>query len=98
MCRVFADNGYKIEMLEERAGISSPDVNINGKLADLKSTKGAGNIVKYAHKAIKKQQAEILLFEFEQQSIEVEKELDKLRRKGINGFYYYKEEKKVHKL
>ena len=98
MCRVFADNGYKIEMLEEKAGISSPDVKINGKLADLKSTKGAGNIVKYAHKAIKQQKADIIIFEFEQQSIELEKELDKLRRQGINGFYYYKEEKKVHKL
>lgn len=98
MCRVFADNGYKIEMLEERAGISSPDVKINGKLADLKSTKGAGNIVKYAHKAIKKQQAEIILFEFETLSSKYIEEVEKLKRENIHGYFYVKRENKIRKF
>lgn len=98
MCRVFADNGYKIEMLEEKAGISSPDVKINGKLADLKSTKGAGNIVKYAHKAIKKQQAEIILFEFETLSSKYIEEIEKLKRENIHGYFYVKRENKIRKF
>ena len=98
MCRVFADNGYKIEMLEEVPRISSPDVLINGVPAELKSLTSYKQIVRRAKHAIEEQGAKMVLFELPLQSIEVEKELDKLRRQGINGFYYYKEEKKVHKL
>lgn len=98
MCIVFADNGYKMEMLEEVPRISSPDVLINGVPAELKSLTSYKQIVRRAKHAIEGQGAKIVLFELPLQSIEVEKELDKLRRQGINGFYYYKEEKKVHKL
>ena len=98
MCRVFADNGYKIEMLEEVPRISSPDVLINGVPAELKSLTSYKQIVRRAKHAIEEQGAKMVLFELPLQSIEVEKELDKLRRQGMNGFYYYKEEKKVHKF
>lgn len=84
-------------MLEEKAGISSPDVNINSKLADLKSTKGAGNIVKYAHKAIKRQKADMILFEFEKETKEVFTELEVLKSEKIDVLYYFKDTKVVYK-
>lgn len=98
MCQVFAKNGYKIELLNEVPGVSSLDVRINGISAELKSTKGHSNIVKYAKKAISKQGAEIVLFEFEGFGSEHINELKKLKEEGINVLFYIKGEDKVRKL
>lgn len=98
MSKVFAKNGYQIELLNELPGISSPDVRINGLSADLKSTKGHSNIVKYAKKAVRKQGAEIVLFEFEEFGSEHINELKKLKGEGINALFYIKGEDKVRKL
>jgi hypothetical protein len=40
------------------------DIYLNGIPADLKKTVGSGNIVKYAKKAVEKQGAQIVVFEF----------------------------------
>lgn len=98
MCEVFAKNGYRIEVLNEVPRVSSPDVRINGISADLKSTTGHGNIVKYAKKATRKQGAEIVLFEFEGFGSEHINELKKLKEEGINVLFYIKGEDKVRKL
>lgn len=98
MSNVFAKNGCQIELLNELLGISSPDVRINGISADLKSTKGHSNIVKYAKKAVRKQGAEIVLFEFEGFGSEHINELKKLKEEGINALFYIKGEDKVRKL
>lgn len=89
MCKVFARNGYQIEMLGETPGISSPDVRINGINADLKRTSSANNIVKYAKKAIRKQGAERLLFQFDAETSALHKELFDVKREGIKGFYFF---------
>lgn len=65
MCQTYARAGYRIEHLGETPGVSSPDVMFNGIPADLKRTKGGSNIVKYAKKAIGKQGAKMVLFQFE---------------------------------
>lgn len=70
MCCVLADNGYKIEMLQEVAGVPSSDILINGKKADLKATKSANNIEKYGKKAILEQDADLVVFEFEDISVQ----------------------------
>lgn len=98
MCCVLADNGYKIEMLQEVAGVSSSDILINGKKADLKATKSANNIVKYAKFAIRKQGADIVIFEFEEENEKVYKELQTLKRENIKCKYYFKNEKKLYDL
>lgn len=98
MCEVFAKNGYQIELLNEVARVSSPDVRINGINADLKSTKGHKNIVKYAKKAVRKQGAKIVLFEFEEFGSEHINELKKLKEEGIKALFYVKREDKVRKL
>lgn len=98
MCRTFAEGGYRIEHQAEQPGVSSPDVLIDGKPADLKRVSNHNNIVKYAVKATQKQGAEIVLFQIDKETDEVHKELDKIRRKGIKVYYFFTGSSKVHKL
>ena len=89
MSMVFAKRGYKIELLEEIPRIPSPDVKINGTLADLKRVSGHNNIVKNAKEAINKQGAKVVLFEIGENTKKVQEELDKLKRMGIKIHYYF---------
>lgn len=95
MAMTFAKAGYRIQMLEEVPGVPCSDIRINNVLGDFKSTKGAGNIVKYAHKAVKKQGADIVLFEFEEFGSPIIAEIEKLKKQGIHGFFYVKGEDKI---
>ena len=63
---------------------------INGIKADLKSTQGDGNIVKYGKKAIYEQDADIVVFEFEKMNFEIHQEINKLRNMNIHGMYIVK--------
>ncbi|WP_195484126.1 phage minor head protein [Bacteroides cellulosilyticus] len=98
MCLVFAHAGYRIEHLGETPGISSPDVTINGVAADLKRTKGSGNIVRYARKAVRQQGAKVVLFQFDEFNEAVRKELVALKREGIKAKYFVTGENEVHTL
>jgi hypothetical protein len=99
MSMVFAQNGYRIEMLKETPRIPSPDVRINGVTGDLKRVSSHNNIVKDAKKAIRKQGAEIVLFEFEKETQEIYSELLQLKKDGIPVYYYFSNEKnKIHEL
>ena len=98
MCLTFARAGYRIEHLGETPGVSSPDVTINGMAADLKRTKGSGNIVKYARKAVRQQGAEMVLFQFDEFNDAVRKELLSLKREGIRAKYFITGENEVHSL
>jgi hypothetical protein len=97
MSMVFARNGYKVEMLKERSGFSSSDITINGAKADLKRVSSHNNIVKDAKKAVRKQGAEMVLFEFEKETKEIYSEIKKLSGKNIHGRYYFTgEENKIY--
>jgi len=99
MSKIFAKSGYKIELLEEIPRIPSPDARINGILADLKKISSHNNIVKEAKSAVYKQGAEIVLFEFENNTKKIHEELDKLKRMNIKAYYYFTENKgKIHIL
>ena len=98
MCDTFARNGHWVEMLEEVAMVPSPDVMINDVPADLKSISSYKQVVKHAKHATRDQKAKIVLFEFHSRSLELEMELDKVRRLGIRGYYYYSDDGKVHTL
>jgi hypothetical protein len=78
MAMVFARVGHRVVMLEEIPGVSSPDVLIDGTPAELKSVKGHNNIVHYAKEAIRKQQAELVLIEFDVVNERTQKEIRKL--------------------
>ena len=96
MSLVFAKNGCKIELLEEIPRISSPDVRINGILADLKRVSSHNNIVKEAKKAVNNQGAKIVLFEFETENDKIHKEILKLQNVGIHGKYYFTKKYLIH--
>lgn len=98
MCLVFARAGYRIEHLGETPGVSSPDVTINGMPADLKRTKGSGNIVKYARKAVRQQGAEMALFQFDKWNDDFRKQLLILKKEGIKAKYFITGENEVHTL
>ncbi|GHV48021.1 hypothetical protein FACS1894181_02740 [Bacteroidia bacterium] len=89
MSLVFARNGYKIEMLKERSGVSSSDITINGIMADLKKTSSHNNIMSYAKKANRRQGAKIVLFEFEKETMHIKEELKKLKAIGIQVKYFF---------
>lgn len=98
MCIVLADNGYKVRHLGEISGVSSSDIIIDGVPADLKKTKSANNIKKYAKKAIEKQGANLVVFEFETKAKEIFLELENLRKKGRKVKYFFSGENIVRDL
>jgi len=99
MSRVFAQNGYRIEILMERPGFSSSDITINGIMAELKKTSSHNNMLKYAKKAIDKQGAKLVIFEFDKDTKKIQEELDKLKRMNIKVYYYFTGNKqKIHIL
>ena len=99
MALKYASFGFQIEHRYERPGYSSPDAFllrhgmgtfiVNGHLADFKSTKSSNNIVKYGEYAIKKQGAELVLFEFTHRAKGITNGIKALAQKGIHGYYYY---------
>lgn len=98
MAKVYAQNGYRVEMLGEADRDSAPDVLINGIKGDFKSTGSSNNIVKYAKKAFQKQGAYIVLFEIDAMTRDIYSELLKAKKKGGRVFYYTKEDEIVHEL
>ena len=95
MATTFAKAGYKVEMLMEVTRVPSPDVLINGVKAELKSVESYKKIVKHAKKAIDKQKAEIVLFEFETFGSDHIGELMKLKEMNIHGLYYVMGESRI---
>jgi len=99
MSLVFAKSGYKVELLEEIPRIPSSDARINGILADLKKVSSHNNIVNDAKKTIYKQGAKIVLFEFEEETEKIHKEIFQLQKIKIHGKYYFtKNHNKVYEF
>ena len=104
MCLRYAGFGFRIEHLSEFPGKSSPDVNIvhiphnsgvaiiNGKTAELKSLRGANNIIKRAKYSVFRQGAELVLFEFPSRNRVIDNTICSLSNLGIHGYYYYADE------
>lgn len=94
MCKVLARAGYDVRHISDVGG--GYDILLNGVPYDLKSTKSANNIARYAKHATKEQGAKGVVFEFEVMSYIIKKELDNLSRGGIHGFYFIKGKNDVH--
>lgn len=100
MCKVLADNGHDVEYLQ---GVNRPegqtyDITIDGIKADLKCiTGGAGNIVKYAKKALTKQGGEAVIFEIPSHDIQFYKAITEARRKCEGRIFFYIIDEKVLK-
>lgn len=92
MCKVLADNGHDVEYLQggDRPTGQTYDITIDGIKADLKCiTGGAGNIVKYAKKALTKQGGEAVIFEIPSHSPEFYAALAEARRKCTGKIFFY---------
>ncbi len=102
MTEVLANNGYDVEYLrgENRPSGQTYDILMNGIKADLKCINGgAGNIVKYASKAFKKQGADAVVFEFPSHDIPYYKALAEVRRKFDKRiFFYFKDEQVLKEI
>ena len=86
MCLTLAKNGYEVEYLKMTEG--SFDIYLNGISADLKKTASHNNVLDYAKKAIYKQGAKLVVFEFEKMTGKIRDELNKLKRMGIKVKYF----------
>jgi hypothetical protein len=98
MCSVLANNGQKVEFLAERAG--EYDILYNGKPTDLKKTKSHNHIIEYAQKAIQRQGADYVIFEFEAFNDRIKQKLLWLASNGYKGrvIYYVTGENKLNRL
>lgn len=87
MARVFAKAGYKIVFTEN--GANNHDVFIDGVAADLKRLESHNHIVRHAKHATRNQGAELVLFEFVQETDKTHREIEKLKEKDIHGKYFF---------
>jgi hypothetical protein len=75
-------------IVDYRASVEGEfDIFLDGKKADLKQTNSHNNIVKYGKKAIRKQGADLVVFEFGEINAHILNELAALQRIGIHGYY-----------
>lgn len=85
--RKLAKEGFNVDFSPFGAGHF--DIRINGMPAELKKVSSANQIIKHGKKAIFKQSAKEVVFDFSEFSSEHIKELNKLADKhGIHGRYY----------
>jgi hypothetical protein len=97
MCVVLSENGYKVDFPAERTG--EFDIYVNGKSADLKKTSSHNHIVDYAKKAINKQGAEFVVFEFEYMTHEIALTLLWLKKHlKYQVLYFTSKNRKVRRL
>lgn len=89
MCEVLAKQGHKIELVEEPSTKARYDIKLDGRPAELKKLSSHNNIVNEAKDAIRKKGAEVVVFEFEHNTEEIQKQLLILKRLGINAKYYF---------
>lgn len=102
MCKVIADNGHNVEYLQgtDRPKGETYDIKIDGIKADLKCIeKGAGNIAKYAKKALTKQGGEAVVFELPNRRPEFYAALAEAHRKCKGRiFFYFTDDKDLKEL
>lgn len=92
MCKVLADNGHDVEYLRSvnRPTGQTYDISLDGMKADLKCiTGGAGNIVKYAKKALTEQGGEAVVFEIPGHDAKFYRALTEARRKCEGRIFFY---------
>ncbi len=92
MCKVLADNGHDVEYLQgvNRSAGQTYDILFDSIKADLKCvTGGAGNIVKYAKKALTKQGGEAVVFEIPSHNPKYYEALAEARRKCTGRIFFY---------
>lgn len=94
MSKVLATNGRRVILLDEDVRVSSPDILLNGKTAELKKLSSHNNIVKEAKDAVRKKNAKVVVFEFKERTDAIWRELQKLRASNIRCIVYFADNKR----
>lgn len=94
MSKVLATNGRRVILLDEDVRVSSPDILLNGKTAELKKLSSHNNIVKEAKDAVRKKNAQVVVFEFKERTDAIWRELQKLRASNIRCIVYFADNKR----
>lgn len=92
--KVLATNGRRVILLDEDVRVSSPDILLNGKTAELKKLSSHNNIVKEAKDAVRKKNAQVVVFEFKERTDAIWRELQKLRASNIRCIVYFADNKR----
>lgn len=103
VCKFFASKGFRIEHISEPHGIKAPDarlvkgkhslIKVNGILAEIKTTKSVGNLVKYGTEAVNKKGAEMMIYRLTDRNPALLDAIYELARKGVHGYYYHNGDK-----
>ena len=96
MCLTLAKNGYAVEYLKDKP--KSYDILLNGTPADLKKTTSHNHIIHYAKKAVYRQNADIVIFEFEKMTMKIQEKLNLIKMMKINILYFISIENKISVL
>ena len=92
MGKNYANKGYNVTILDDTSlPDGSYDALINGLKAEFKSLSSHNNIHRHASEAIKKKKAQIIAFEFTNNTPEIRRALEELAQKGYKFIYYFTE-------
>lgn len=98
MADVLAAQGFRVHLVEEDPRAGSYDALINGIPADFKRTSSHNNIKKYASKALKRQQAKILVFQFDNDTPQIHRAVLQVATRGERIIYFFTDRKKRYLL
>lgn len=94
MCRTLATNNHIVEYRESVE--CEFDIYLDGRPADLKKVSSHNNIVKKAKHAVRNQGAEIVIFEFERITHEIQNKISELIQLKIHGIYFVSGKTELH--
>ena len=96
VCETLARNGHTIVHLDDTKHTDGTyDILLDGVKGDIKCLSSSNNIMREGNKAVRKQGASIVVFEFERIDTKVHREINKLSDSGIHGFYFLKGTKQI---
>lgn len=91
VCETLARDGHTVVHLDDtKRTDGSYDILLDGVKGDIKCLSSSNNIQREGKKAVRKQGAEIVVFEMERIDVKVNKEISKLKEIGIHGYYFLK--------
>ncbi|MCQ2959486.1 MAG: hypothetical protein MJ198_04775 [Bacteroidales bacterium] len=88
MCEILKLHGFHIEHLSDNKEEGTYDITLNGIPADLKRMTSSSNIVKNASYAIHKQNAQLIIFQFDKWDDSFREKVGVLKQKHIQGYYF----------
>lgn len=97
VCEALAKDGHTVVHLDDtKRTDGSYDILLDGVKGDIKCLSNSNNILREGKKAVRKQGAEIVVFEMERIDSNVHREINALIERGIHGYYFLKGSGKIN--